>query len=76
MTETVGEMSKEEFKRLIGAAVEVAVEQKLIEILGDPDEGLEIREAIRDRLVRQRRAVAEGEQGLPLEEVVQSLGLG
>ena len=75
MTETIGQMTKEEFKRMIGAVVEATVEQKLIEILGDPDEGLEIRDAVRDRLLRQRQAVAAGEQGLPIEDVVQQLGL-
>ena len=75
MTETVGQMTKEEFIELIGAVIEATVEQKLIEILGDPDEELEIREAVRDRLLRQRQAVAAGEQGLPLEDVVRQLGL-
>ena len=75
MTETVGQMTREELKGIIDAAVEAAVEQKLIEILGDPDEGLEIREAVRDRLLRQRQAVAAGEQGLPFEDLVQHLGL-
>ena len=75
MTETVGQMTREELKGIIDAAVEAAVEQKLIEILGDPDEGLEIRDAVRDRLLRQRQAVAAGEQGLPFEDVVRQLGL-
>jgi hypothetical protein len=75
VTETVGQMTKEEFKKMIGVVVEASVEQKLIELLGDPDEGLEIREAVRDRLVRQRHAVVAGEQGLPFEDIVQQLGL-
>jgi hypothetical protein len=75
VTETVGEMTKEEFKKMVGALVEASIEQKLIELLGDPDEGLEIREAVRDRLVRQRQAVVAGEQGLPFDDVVQQLGL-
>ncbi len=75
MTETVGQMTQEEFKKMIGAVVESTIEQKLIEILGDPDEGLDIREAVRDRLLRQRQAVADGERGLPFGDVVQQLGL-
>ena len=75
MAETVGQMTTEEFKKMIGAVVEATVEQKLIEILGDPDEGLEIRDAIRDRLLRQRQAVAAGERGQSLEDVMQQLGL-
>jgi hypothetical protein len=75
VTETVGQMTREELKGIIDAAVEAAVEQKLIEILGDPDEELEIRDAVRDRLLRQRQAVAAGEQGLPFEDVVRQLDL-
>ena len=60
---------------MIGTVVEAVVEQKLIEILGDPDEGLEIRETVRDRLLRQKQAVAAGERGLPFEDVMQQLGL-
>jgi len=75
VTETVGQMTREELKAIIDAAVEAAVEQKLIEILGDPDEELEIREAVRDRLLRHREAVAAGEQGLPFEDAVRQLSL-
>jgi hypothetical protein len=71
VTEMVGQMTREELKGMIDAAVE----QKLIEILGDPDEELEIRDAVRDRLLRQRQAVATGEQGLPFDDVVRQLGL-
>jgi hypothetical protein len=71
MTEIIGQMTKEELKGMIDAAVE----QKLIEILGDPDEELEIRDVIRDRLLRQRQAVAAGEQGLLFDDVVRRLGL-
>jgi hypothetical protein len=47
----------------------------LRELLGDPDEGLEIRKSVRDRLLRQKKAVAAGERGEPFEDVVQQLGL-
>ena len=68
---TVAQMSKDELKELI----ETSVEQKLLELLGDPDEGLEIRKSVRDRLLRQKKAVAAGERGEPFEDVVQRLGL-
>jgi hypothetical protein len=42
------------------------VEQKLQELLGDPDEGLELREAVAARLQEQRRAVAAGERGISI----------
>ena len=56
--------------------IEASIEQKLLELLGDPDEGWEIRESVRDRLLRQREAVAAGERGQLLNDVVQQLGLG
>ena len=72
MSITVAQMTREEFKEMI----EATVEQKLLELLGDPDEGLVLRKTIRDRLLRQKQAVAEGERGQPFEEAVQNLGLG
>ena len=64
-------MTKEE----LVAIIETSIEQKLLEILGDPDEGLEIKKSVRDRLLRQRKAVAAGERGEPFEDVVRRLGL-
>jgi len=55
--------------------IEPIIEQKLLELLGDPDEGLPLRETIRNRLLRQKEAVARGERGEPFEEVAQRLGL-
>ena len=72
MSTTMVKMTKTEFKGML----EDIIEQKLIELLRDPDEGLPIRESVRDRLLRQRRAVAMGERGEPFEVVVQRLGLG
>jgi len=72
MSITVAQMTREEFKEMI----EATVEQKLLELLGDPDEGLVLRKTIRERLLRQKQAVAEGERGQPFEEAVQNLGLG
>ena len=74
-SETVAQMSQAEFRRMLEEVVEVAVEQKLLELLGDPDEGLEIREAVQVRLLRQREEVATGQYGRPFEDVVQELGL-
>jgi len=64
-------MTAGELKRLVG----LAVEEKLIELLGDPDEGLVLRESLRKRLLRQKRAVAKGERGELLEDVVRRLKL-
>ena len=71
MADTVAQMTKEELM----AIIETSIEQKLLEILGDPDEGLEIKKSVRDRLLRQRKAVAAGERGEPFEDVVRRLGL-
>ena len=70
-TTTVAEMSKDELREMI----EALLEEKLLEILGDPDEGLEIRKSVRERLLRQKEAVAAGDRGQPFEKVVQGLGL-
>jgi hypothetical protein len=64
-------MSKDELKDIIA----MTVEQKLLELLGDPDEGLEIRKSVRKRLLRQKKAVAAGERGEQFEDVVRRLGL-
>jgi len=66
MSITVAQMTREEFKEMI----EATVEQKLLELLGDPDEGLVLRKTIRERLLRQKQAVAEGERGQPFGEAV------
>jgi hypothetical protein len=71
MSDSIAEMSKAEFRELI----ETVVEQKLMELLGDPDDGLELRKAVRTRLERQIRATANGERGRALEEVASDLGL-
>lgn len=71
MNVMVSQMSKDELKDIIA----MTVEQKLLELLGDPDEGLEIRESFRQRLLRQKMAVAEGERGEPFEDVIRRLEL-
>ena len=71
MTATVAQMTTAELREMI----EASVERKLLELLGDPDEGLPIRKAVRDRLLRQQQAVSAGERGEPLEDVVRRLGL-
>jgi hypothetical protein len=71
MTTTLAQMTRIELKEMI----EAIIEQKLIELLGDPDEELSIRKPVRDRLLRQKQAVATGERGEPFEDVVRRLGL-
>lgn len=71
MDTTVGQMTKDELREII----ETTVERKLLELLGDPDEGLPIRKSVRGRLLRQKQAVAAGERGEVLEDVVRRLGM-
>lgn len=71
MTELVLHITKEELQQLI----EASVERTLIELFGDPDEGLELRDEIKERLIKQRDAAARGEIGWDLEDVVKDLGL-
>jgi hypothetical protein len=59
-------MTPEELRRLVSPVVE----EKLAELLRDPDAGLELRGDVRQRLLLQRQAVADGERGEPLSEVV------
>jgi hypothetical protein len=67
----VAQMTTDELREMI----EAAVEEKLLELLGDPDERLPIRKSMRDRLLAQKQRVAEGERGRPLEEPGRRLGL-
>jgi hypothetical protein len=71
MTETISQMTRAELLDML----EMIVEQKVLEILNDPDEGLEVEPALLERLLHQQRAVAEGERGRSLDDVVAELGL-
>lgn len=71
MSDTVADMTKDELRRMIGELIE----EKLVEIVGDPDGGLVIGDAIRSRLQQQIKNVAAGDRGEPLEDVVRRLGL-
>ena len=71
MATTVGEMTTGELQ----AMIESIIEQKLTELLGDPDEGLPLHESLRERLVQQKEAVAAGERGDALDDVARRLGV-
>ena len=57
------------------ALIQEAVEEKLQEILGDPDQGLELKEDIKERLKKSLSAVERGERGIPISQVVKETGL-
>jgi hypothetical protein len=67
---TIAQMTKKEFTNILSAVVE----QKLLELYGDPDEGLTIKEHLRKRLIRQKKAVSKGERGIALADVAQQFG--
>lgn len=71
MIATVARMTKKEFSELI----EDVVERKLIELIGDPDEGLNLRATIQARLLRQRSEVRAGARGESLAGLAKKLGL-
>ena len=72
MAAAVARMTKHELKEII----ESTVEQKLLELLGDPDQGLVLTKTVKDRLRRQRKSVASGQRGESLAVIVKRLGLG
>ena len=64
----VKDLGVDEFKALIYEAVE----EKLEEMLGDPDQGLELREKLKTRL---QRSLSTKSQNVPVEKVAKDLGL-
>ena len=71
MSARVAELTVDELKQII----EETVEQKLTEMLGDPDEGLGLREEIEARLRHSLEAERRGTRGIPAQEVAAQLGL-
>ncbi len=71
MPTKVAQLTTEELKELIGAVIE----QKLVELLGDPDERLAVKKSLQARLLRQQKAVAAGERGEAFDDVLAQLDL-
>ncbi len=65
MNATVAEMKVQDLRELI----EELIDEKLEEILGDPDSGMKLRPEVRARLLQQMERVRLGEYGVPLAEV-------
>ena len=57
------------------ALIEDVIERKLIELLGDPDQGVEIKPSVKAKLRRSLAAVKSGERGIPAKQVAKELGL-
>lgn len=70
MATTVSQMTVRELRDLIGDVIE----EKLSSLLIDEDE-LEITDDLRERLLRQKKQIENGERGIPMEDVITRLGL-
>ncbi len=66
----VKELSVEQLK----VVIQETVEEKLYEILGDPDQGLELKDEVRERL-KQSLTAKDKAKGIPFEQVARELGL-
>ncbi len=69
MAATVAKMTTKELQKIIDATVE----EKLLELFGDPDQGLELRKSLRNRLLRQKKRIALGQRGEKLEAVAKRM---
>lgn len=69
MAVKVAQMTAKELQKMISSAVE----EKLLELLGDPDRGLEIKKSLRNRLLRQKKEVSLGQRGENLQSVAKRL---
>jgi hypothetical protein len=70
-TTTIDQMTKKEFTRILSSVVE----QKLVELYGDPDDGLIMKDQLRKRLLGQKKATAKGDRGKDFASIVKQLGL-
>lgn len=64
-------MSIDEMKSLVSELVE----EKLTELLGDPDSESELKESVKRRLIASFESEAQGNKGESAEEFVEKLGL-
>lgn len=69
MSRIVAEMTEQELRALVGEVVE----EKLAELVHDPDEGLDLVPELRARLERQLEQVRAGERGVALEDILPTL---
>jgi len=67
----VADLTVQEFKGLVRGVVI----QTLLEMSGDPDEGLELRDDFAAELKHSLAAVEAGGETIPVQEVAASLGL-
>jgi len=75
MTDTVAQMSQDEFRFMIESIVKKTIQQEFHRVLRDPDSGLEIRDDIAAQLRHQAELVAKGDMGRDFDDVIAELGL-
>jgi hypothetical protein len=68
---TVADLTLDEFRSL----VKEVVAETMVELIHDPDEGLELREEIKARLHQSLAAVQTNGETRPAQEVAAKLGL-
>jgi len=71
MPKTLAEMTEQDLRELVGDAVE----ERLLEILVDPDETAEIRPEFLETLHAEHKKVLDGDLGRDLDEVAQEMEL-
>lgn len=69
MAANVGQLTTDELREIIGSVVE----EKLKEVLGDRDDGLNLTVSVQERLEKQKQEVANGERGEDLDAVVEQM---
>ena len=67
----ISDMTVDEFKALIRETVQETLEEFFV----DPDEGLEVREEVKQKLVKSLHRIQAGERGISAEEAYKRLGL-
>lgn len=65
MAATVAELTPAELR----AMIEEVVRDELLDVVGDPDEGLELRSEVRAQLEVQRERVRQGDLGIPWADI-------
>lgn len=65
MATTVAELTPAELR----AMIEEIVHDQLVDLIGDPDQGLKLRPEVWDQLKRQQERVRQGDLGTPLSTI-------
>jgi hypothetical protein len=67
----INNMTVDELKAIIRDTVQETLEEFFV----DPDEGLEIREEVKQKLIESQKQIQGGKRGIPAEDVYKRLGL-